>query len=49
MCLFSGTGHTRHSYTAALLSQLHLAPYESQDNVAHSLCSLLLGSASQRL
>lgn len=31
--------------TVALLC---LAPYESQDNVAHSLCSLLLGSAARR-
>lgn len=49
---FSGSGPTRHSCSSAvlrcaLLSQPHLAPCESQDNVAHSLCSLLLGSAFQ--
>lgn len=29
--------------------QLHLAPHESQDNVAYGLCSSLLGSEFQRL
>lgn len=47
MCLLATFFVQAIHVTVAPLSQLCLAPYKSQDNVAHGLCSLLLGSVSQ--